>query len=121
MARRNGGGLLTFSGMLAGAAIGAALGLVFSPATGEENRRRIAEWARARLDQTRERAYEQVEQAFSTVRTGVQGVAVQAQERAEAIKSEAEARIEQVREEVQNATSGAQAGVRAATAAGEEA
>ena len=110
MARGDGGGLLTLSGMLAGAAIGAAVGLVYSPGTGEENRRRIAEWARARFDQTRDRAYERVEQAFSTVRTEVERVVDQARERAEAIKSEAEGRIEQVRDEVRNVASGAQTG-----------
>lgn len=38
---RKGGKGLLFFGMLAGAAIGAAVALIYSPSTGEENREKV--------------------------------------------------------------------------------
>lgn len=42
---------LTLLGILAGAAIGAAVGLVYTPANGEDNRKRLNEWANNRLEE----------------------------------------------------------------------
>jgi gas vesicle protein len=39
---REGGRALTLLGLLLGTAIGAAVGLVYSPSTGAENRKRLA-------------------------------------------------------------------------------
>ena len=44
--KRQGGNSLLLLGIIAGAAIGAAVALFYTPGTGEENRQRLAEWAR---------------------------------------------------------------------------
>lgn len=54
-ARRQQGNGLMLLGMLAGAAIGAAVGLFYTPASGEENRKRIARWVESRGEDVKER------------------------------------------------------------------
>lgn len=49
--RKSEGRGLTFLGILAGAALGAAVALVYTPARGEENRKRLNEWAGNRLEE----------------------------------------------------------------------
>jgi hypothetical protein len=44
------GSVLAALGMLAGAALGAVLGLIYSRGTGEQNRRDLNLWAHHRLD-----------------------------------------------------------------------
>jgi len=48
--RKSGGRSITFLGVLAGAALGAALALVYSPGNGEKNRENLNRWAHSRLD-----------------------------------------------------------------------
>ena len=45
---------LMLMGVLAGAAIGAAVSLVYTPADGEKNRKRLQEWVQSRLNQGQE-------------------------------------------------------------------
>jgi gas vesicle protein len=49
-ASKSGGRILTFVGLLAGAAVGAALALIYSPGNGEKNREDLNRWAHSRLD-----------------------------------------------------------------------
>lgn len=51
----NGNGMMLL-GVLAGAAVGASMGLVFSPAKGEENRQRLSEWAGNRAHDLQDKA-----------------------------------------------------------------
>ena len=53
MARKRGNNGIMLFGMLAGSIIGAAVGLVFAPADGEENRKHLAEWTNARLEEVK--------------------------------------------------------------------
>ena len=55
----DGGGALTVLGLLFGAALGAAVGLVYSPSTGAENRKRLAGWARGRATELRDKVQAQ--------------------------------------------------------------
>ncbi len=54
---------MTLTGMAAGAAIGAALGLIYSPGTGAENRRRIVEWVNSRVAEAGSNLQSQAERA----------------------------------------------------------
>lgn len=46
---KKGGKALTFWGILAGAAVGAAVALVYSPSTGEKNRRHLVQYVSNRV------------------------------------------------------------------------
>lgn len=55
--KRNGKGRgLTLLGIAAGAAIGGAVALFYTPAAGEKNRQRLSEWAGQRLDDAQQKA-----------------------------------------------------------------
>jgi gas vesicle protein len=98
MASNNGGsGLLTLAGMLAGAALGAAVALVYTPHKGEENRKQMADWANARASQAQQRARDTVDRAQQ-----------KAQSQVEQAQSWATARVEQARDTAQEAVSKAQ-------------
>jgi gas vesicle protein len=62
MADNDGGGILWF---LAGLGIGAALGILYAPKTGEETRQQIREAAEQSADVVKERARQAKEQAGS--------------------------------------------------------
>ena len=47
--RREGGGTMLL-GIIAGALVGAAVGLAYAPGAGERNRQRIAEWLNSRTE-----------------------------------------------------------------------
>lgn len=53
--RKRGGAVIWLAGALAGAAIGAAVALVYTPGTGEENRQRITKWVDARTGDVQSR------------------------------------------------------------------
>ena len=58
MARKrkaNGNGMMLL-GMLAGAAVGAAMGLVFAPSDGERNRQHLSEWVASRAQELQDKA-----------------------------------------------------------------
>ncbi len=59
-ARKRNGRVLTLFGTLAGAAIGAAVGLVYTPAGGEENRKRLNSWANNRMQELENKAKEKL-------------------------------------------------------------
>ena len=50
------GNALTAIGMLLGAALGAAVALVYSPGTGKQNRKNLTLWAHHRLDEIQRKA-----------------------------------------------------------------
>jgi gas vesicle protein len=77
---------LTLMGVLAGAAIGAAVALTRTPGTGEENRRRVAGLAKARAEEARQKAEAQAAE----------------------LRAKAEARVETIKDKAQDAVSGAQ-------------
>jgi gas vesicle protein len=58
----DGGGALTVVGLLFGAALGAAVGLVYSPSTGIENRKRLVSWASGRATELRDKVQAQAQQ-----------------------------------------------------------
>lgn len=45
-------------GVIAGAIVGVAVGLVYAPANGEENRKRMAEWAANRAEDAQDKVKE---------------------------------------------------------------
>jgi gas vesicle protein len=51
---------LTVLGIVAGAAIGVAFALFYTPDKGEENRKHMAEWAGKRAEQVQEKAQNQL-------------------------------------------------------------
>jgi gas vesicle protein len=51
---------LTVLGMVAGAAIGAAVALFYTPDNGEGNRKHMAEWVAKRAEQVQEKAQSQL-------------------------------------------------------------
>jgi gas vesicle protein len=53
--RKKQGRGLTFLGLLTGAAIGAAVALIYSPSDGEKNRQQLNRWAGHRLDDLQNR------------------------------------------------------------------
>jgi len=58
MANKPGKGLgrfLAVVGLLAGAAVGAAIGLIYSPHNGERNREQISQWTRNRLQDAQQK------------------------------------------------------------------
>ncbi len=44
------------TGIVAGSVVGAAVGLVYAPSQGEETRKRLLEWANARLEELKGKA-----------------------------------------------------------------
>lgn len=63
-ARKKGGRAITFLGLLAGAAIGAAVALIYSPADGTRNRQKLTEWGHARLDDAQRQIEDKTGRAF---------------------------------------------------------
>lgn len=63
-ARKKGGRAITLLGLLAGAAIGAAVALIYSPAEGERNRQKLNEWAHSRLDDVQRQIEDKTGRAF---------------------------------------------------------
>jgi len=49
------GRFFTLFGLLAGAAVGAAVALIYSPHKGEQNLRELNQWAHSRLDDVQRR------------------------------------------------------------------
>jgi gas vesicle protein len=54
--KESGGKALTAIGMVLGAGLGAAVGLVHSPGTGKKNRKNLNLWAHHRLDDLQRKA-----------------------------------------------------------------
>lgn len=52
---------LTLLGLLAGAVVGGAIGLFYTPTTGEKNRQRLGEWAANRLQNVQQKTQGVVE------------------------------------------------------------
>src|SRR5947209_20628282 len=82
--RNNGSSTYAILGMAAGAAIGAGVALVYSPATGEENRRRLLEWAQARLSD----AQDQIQSRINGVQNQVQSRAGDLQDKAQQVATQ---------------------------------
>jgi gas vesicle protein len=60
MARKQGGKGLLLLGLLAGATIGGAVGLVYTSSSGEQNRKHLEEWVNRRTGEVRARVEEKL-------------------------------------------------------------
>jgi len=96
-------GIFTLAGVALGAAIGGAVGLVYTPASGEENRRRLREWVNARIEEARGKAETQAGQIRSRVESQAVAVRSRVETKAEEIREVAQARVEEVRDKAQSA------------------
>lgn len=100
MARERGGkgGPYTLLGMLAGGAIGAGVALVYTPGSGEENRRRIAEWVNARISKVTSRVETQAGEIRSKVETQAEEIRGKVEAQAGEIRGKVEAKAGELRD-----------------------
>jgi gas vesicle protein len=90
--KRSQGNLYTILGLAAGAAIGAGVALVYSPARGEENRKRLQEWAQSRAQD----AQGQVQSRTQELQNKAQQAASQSSEWAAHRVTEAKDKVQDV-------------------------
>jgi gas vesicle protein len=101
--KREGGGIYTLLGLLAGAAIGGAVGLVYSPGSGEENRKRLAGWANNRVSEASSKAQSQAKQLRDRAESQAHELRGEAESRVEEIGDRVEARAAEVRDKAEEA------------------
>jgi len=99
--KREGGGIYTLLGLLAGAAIGGAVGLVYSPGSGKENRKRLAGWANARVSEASSKAQSQAQQLRDRAESQAQELRAKVESQAHELRGEAESRVEEIGDRVE--------------------
>ena len=89
--------------VLGAGAIGCAVGLVYSPGSGEENRKRLTQWANSRVSQASSKAQSQAQQLRAKVESQARELRSEAESRIEEMGDKAEAQASELRDKAEEA------------------
>jgi gas vesicle protein len=102
VATKNKGTVYTLGGVLAGAAIGAALGLVYSRGSGDENRKALLDWGQGRATDLQRKAKSELQAVQHKAEDQVAQVRREAEQRLGTIQRTAEDRLDTIRHKVED-------------------
>jgi gas vesicle protein len=102
VAKKDKGTFYTLFGVLAGAAVGAALGLVNSRGTGEQNRKAMLDWGQHRAENLQRKAQGQLQAVQQKAEDRIGQVRHETEQRVDALKHTAEDRLDTVRHKVED-------------------
>jgi len=85
--KARGGRIITLLGLLAGAAVGAAVALVYTPHNGERNRENLSLWTRNRADDLNRKVNNTVQEVKQQANLKVQDVRQQANLKVQDVKN----------------------------------
>lgn len=91
--KKQGGAFFTLLGIAAGAAIGAGLGLVYSPDNGDENRKHLLQWTQARVNETQTKAQAKAQELQARGQAKAQELQAKAQTKVEALQTRVEDKV----------------------------
>jgi gas vesicle protein len=105
VARKDKGTGYALLGVLAGAAIGAALGLVYSRGSGEENRKAMLDWGQGRANDLQRKARSELQAVQHKAEDQIGQVRREAEHRLDTVRHTAEDRLDAVRHKVEDTAS----------------